>query len=69
MTVPVTAGLAVLFLALTVLAGWRGARSARPLSAPRLVPWRFVMLLTFTGMVAMMVHLVTLLGGSRGATP
>lgn len=67
MNVPVTASLAILFLALTVLAGWRGARSARPVSAPRLVPWRFLMLLTFTGMVAMLVHLVTLFGGSAGA--
>ena len=61
MTLPVTASLAALFLGLTVFTGWRGARAARPLTAPRLAPWRFLMLLAFTGMVAMLVHLVTLI--------
>ena len=60
MTLPVTAALAGMFLVLTVLFGWRGAKASRPLSAPRMVPWRFLMLLAFTGMVAMLVHVVTL---------
>jgi hypothetical protein len=66
MTATVTAALAGLFLLLTVLFGWRGARAARPHTEPRLVPWRFLMLLTFTGMVAMLVHLVNLIRGDAG---
>jgi hypothetical protein len=30
---------------LAVFAGWRGARPPDPLRGPRLVPWRFIMLL------------------------
>jgi hypothetical protein len=66
MTVPVTAALAGLFLMLAVLFGWRGARAARPHAEPRLVPWRFLMLIAFTGMVAMLVHLVNLLRDPTG---
>jgi hypothetical protein len=66
MTVPVTAALAGICLALTVLFGWRGARASRPHAEPRLVPWRFLMLLAFTGMVAMLVHLVNLVRGEGG---
>jgi hypothetical protein len=66
MTVSMTAALAGLFLTLTVIFGWRGARAARPHTEPRLVPWRFLMLLAFTGMVAMLVHLVNLIRDSGG---
>ena len=69
MTVPVTAALAGLCLVLAVLFGWRGALAARPHAEPRLVPWRFLMLLAFTGMVAMLVHLVNLVRGEGGAGP
>jgi hypothetical protein len=67
MTVTVTAALAGLCLALTVLCGWRGARASRPHVAPRLIPWRFLMLVAFTGMVAMLVHLVNLMRATGGA--
>jgi len=66
MTVTVTTALAGLFLILAVLFGWRGARAARPHTEPRLVPWRFLMLIAFTGMVAMLVHLVNLIRGDAG---
>ena len=69
MTVSVTAVLAGVCLVLAVLFGWRGARTARPHADPRLVPWRFLMLLAFTGMVAMLVHLVNLVRGEGAAGP
>jgi drug/metabolite transporter (DMT)-like permease len=69
MTLPVTAVLAGLCLALTVLFGWLGARPPRPHRGPRLVPWRFLMLLAFTGMVALLVHVVALLRDPMGLQP
>ncbi len=59
-----TAGLAGAALALTILFGWLGARAPAPLAPPRLVPWRFLMLLAFVGLIAALVHLVAL---ARGA--
>ena len=56
-----TVVLAVCALALTVLFGWLGARPANPRRGPRLVPWRFLMLLAFLGMVLALVHLAALL--------
>jgi hypothetical protein len=53
-----TAILAACALALTVTFGWLGARPASPLRGPRLVPWRFLMLLAFLGFVSALVHLV-----------
>jgi hypothetical protein len=53
--------LAACALALTVLFGWLGARPANPLRGPRLVPWRFLMLLAFLAMVLAVVHVVALL--------
>jgi hypothetical protein len=55
--------LAGLCLALTVLFGFRGARPAEPLAPPRLAPWRFMMLLAFAVMVALLVHAVSLARG------
>ena len=69
MTVPVTAALAGAFFVLALLFGWRGAQAARPHAGPRLVPWRFLMLIAFTGMVAMLVHLVNLIRDPAGAGP
>ena len=61
MTLFPTAILAVCALALTVLFGWLGARPANPLRGPRLVPWRFLMLLAFLAMVLALVHVAALL--------
>ncbi len=69
MSVPTTAALAGLCFVLAVLFGWRGARAARPHAPPRLIPWRFLMLIAFTGMVAMLVHLVNLVRDPGGTGP
>jgi hypothetical protein len=68
MNLPVTSALAALCLALTVFCGWRGARASRPNAEPRLIPWRLLMLIAFTGMVALLVHAVSLVRdpGSAG---
>jgi hypothetical protein len=63
MDVPLTASLAAAALAMTLFFGWRGAQPSEPGRAPRLVPWRWLMLLSFVAMVAMLVHLVALFRG------
>jgi hypothetical protein len=69
MTLPVTAALAGLCLCLAALFGWLGARPARPLTSPRLAPWRLLMLVAFTGLLVMLEHIVTLLRDPGGAGP
>lgn len=61
-----TLALAGLFAVLTVFCGWRGARKARPHTHPRMIPWRLLMLVAFTGVVAMLVHVVTLVRDPGG---
>ena len=68
MSFPVTVALAGALLGLTILFGWRGGRASRPLASPRLIPWRLLMLLAFTLMIAVLVHLVSLMRGSSAPT-
>jgi hypothetical protein len=62
LTLTISAGLA----ALTVFAGWRGARPPNPHRGPRLMPWRFLMITAAAGLLAMIVHVVNLLGFTTG---
>ena len=50
---------------LTVLAGWRGARPPDVVRGPRLIPWRFLMILAVAFSSLLLVHLGTLLGVPR----
>jgi hypothetical protein len=54
------------FLGLAVGAGWLGARPPNPHRGPRLMPWRFIMMLAAAGILIMLVHLVNLLGVNTG---
>ena len=65
MNLPITSTLLVASLALTVIFGWFGARPSVP-GRTRLAPWRSMMLLAFTGLIAMTVHIVTLVRGVQG---
>jgi multisubunit Na+/H+ antiporter MnhB subunit len=56
----VTASLAAAMLLLTVFFGWRGARKSQVLAAPRMVPWRALMLAAFVGLVFLLIHLANL---------
>jgi hypothetical protein len=69
MDMTTTLALAAVALALTVVFGWLGARPPRLMASPRLVPWRFLMLLAFVGTVATLVHAVTLMHGVDGSGP
>jgi hypothetical protein len=66
MDISLTAGLGVAFALLALICGWRGARPPNPHGKPRLVPWRFLMLLLAAGVMLMVVHLVNLLGVKTG---
>ena len=61
MNLVVTSVLAAVSLGLAIVFGVIGARPSRPLARPRLVPWRFLMMLAFALMVAALVHVVSLL--------
>lgn len=61
MGLTVTIIVACVVMAFTVFCGWRGAKPANKLFRPRLVPWRFLMLLSFMGWVTVMAHLVAIL--------
>jgi len=54
--------LAIVFGLFTALFGFLGARPMNPNRGPRMVPWRFLMLLTFTAALLLVVHLLNLLG-------
>ncbi|MDP3401818.1 MAG: hypothetical protein Q8R97_11920 [Brevundimonas sp.] len=49
-----------------VFSGWRGARPPDLIRGPRLVPWRFLMIAAAAIALALLVHLVSLIGGSPG---
>ena len=61
-TLAAAAGLA----ALAVFAGWRGARPPNPHRGPRLIPWRFLMVLAAACVIPMLVHALNLLGVTTG---
>jgi hypothetical protein len=56
-----TLALASGVLLFTLFCGWRGARRPNATRGPRIVPWRFVMLLAFMGFVIVIAHLMKLL--------
>ena len=52
-------------LALTVFAGWRGAQPPNLIKGPRMVPWRFLMVLGAALVMLLLIHLATLGGMTR----
>ena len=67
---PVSLSLTLWFLAsaltVCVFAGWRGARPTDFLR-PRMVPWRFIMLLAGAAIFLLLVHLGALMGFTRAS--
>jgi hypothetical protein len=66
MDLTLTLALAGAVLALAVAAGWRGARPPDPRRGPRLVPWRFIMVLCGAVLLYLAAHLLNLLGLAQG---
>lgn len=50
---------------LTVLAGWRGGRPPDLVRGPRMVPWRFLMILAAALVMLLLIHVGTLMGVTR----
>ncbi|MDQ8027099.1 MAG: hypothetical protein REJ23_00105 [Brevundimonas sp.] len=50
------------FLALTLFAGWRGARPWDPSQKVRMAPWRFIMVMSGAVTVLLLIHIGALLG-------
>lgn len=61
MSLPLTLSLLAAALVTAVFAGWRGGRPSDFLK-PRMVPWRFIMLLAGGLAFLLVIHLGTLFG-------
>jgi len=61
MSPTVQLSLALTCATVAVLCGWRGARPPDPMRGPRLIPWRFLMVLAGAAAVLLLV------GAVRGA--
>lgn len=66
MSLTVTLALIALFAALTLFAGWRGSRPVDVHRGPRMMPWRFLMLLSAVAIIFLAVHLLNLAGVATG---
>lgn len=53
-TITTSLELGLALAALGLFAGWRGARAPDPLRGPRMIPWRFIMLLATAGALILM---------------
>lgn len=49
-------------LVLTLFCAWRGARAPDLVKGPRLIPWRFLMLLSGAGLAVLLTHMAGLMG-------
>ncbi len=64
MTMTVTLSVMIAALATAAFAGWRGSRPPDLIRGPRMVPYRFLMVLASTVALFMLLHLMTLAGYS-----
>lgn len=62
MTLSLTLSLLAASVAATVFSAWRGARPVNLVTGPRMIPWRFIMLLSATFAALLLIHVGTLLG-------
>jgi hypothetical protein len=62
MSLTLTIALLFATLALAVFAGWRGSRPWDLTRGVRMIPWRFIMLLSGAAILVLAVHLGALLG-------
>ena len=63
MTPSLTLTLLAAASAVAVFSGWRGARPPDLTKGPRMVPWRFIMLVAGALTFLLLIHLASVLGG------
>ena len=68
MTPATSFSLGIALAALSVFAGWRGARPPNPIKGPRMIPWRFIMLLASAGAL-ILVFSAARMAGLNGPQP
>lgn len=56
-------------IAVVVFSGWRGARPPDLMKGPRMMPWRFIMLVAGALTFLLLIHLASTLGGRTFPTP
>lgn len=66
MSLTVTLSLAAALLAIGLFCAWRGAAPPNPHRGPRLIPYRFIMVLCGALVLYLAAHLLTLLGVTTG---
>ncbi len=66
MDLSVTLALGAALLAITVFSGWMGARPPDLRRGPRMVPYRFIMLMAAACLIVVLVHLVNMMGVVTG---
>jgi hypothetical protein len=66
MSLTLTLSLAAAVLALGLICAWRGAAPPNPHKGPRLIPYRFLMVLSGALLLYLAAHLVNLLGVTTG---
>ena len=62
MSLFLTLALIAAAVALAVFAGWRGARPWDPRRGVRMMPWRWIMVLSAAALLVLLIHVGTLLG-------
>ena len=62
MTLPLTLALTAAAVAVAIFTGWRGAQPSQPHLGVRMVPWRFLMVMSCAVVLLLVVHLAALLG-------
>jgi hypothetical protein len=66
MDMSVTLALGAALLAVTVFSGWMGARPPDLRRGPRMLPYRFIMLMAAACLIVVLVHLVNMMGVVTG---
>lgn len=62
MNLKITLALGALLVAIGVASGWMGARPPNPHRGPRLLPYRFIMVLCGALLIYLAAHLLALFG-------
>lgn len=62
MEISTTLGLGCALAALGAFAGWRGARPPNLMRGPRMIPWRFIMVLSAAGAMALIFSAARMAG-------